>query len=251
MAKNNMTASRISGAIVWLVSIANIQAMSNSASGEAIKVISPPSTATAEGDSSITPSRNPLRIQYLIPASDFAGLPPSNRHLVAFNFRADSSQTQPVDWTIPHERIWMSTTSRNSLTTVFDDNHGSNKTLVFDGTMQYPFIGTGPAAGPRDFANGRHLQTPFYYDPAQGNLLIELRDLDKNYPVPAAIDLVTIPSSNIRTLLNDGNANAAAGTPVPNIVAPMQFEFAVPEPSAFALAGVTLVCSIVSRRKRR
>jgi hypothetical protein len=166
---------------------------------------------------------------------------------VAFNFRADRTQTQSVDWTMPREQVWMSTTDRNSLTSVFDDNFGASKTLVFDGTMTYPFLGTGPAGGPRPFTNGQRLQTPFYYDPSKGNLLVELRDFDKNYPLPASIDVVTIPSANFRTLLNEGNPNAATGLLLPNTVAPIQFEFIVPEPLALVLAGLAFISLLAWR----
>jgi hypothetical protein len=231
-----------------LVSVAIVISTVNFASGESFRVVSPPSLANAEGDTSVTPPRIPLRIQYLIPASDFAGLPDSHRFIASFNFRADRTQTQSVDWIIPHEQVWMSTTSLTSLTNGFDANHGPDKQMVFDGTMTYPFSGTGPAAGPRPFVDGTRLQTPFYYDPSQGNLLVELRDFDKNFPIPASIDLVTIPSANIRTLLNEGNPNGATGVPIPNIVGPLRFEFVVPEPSSIVLMGFAVVCLLAWRR---
>ncbi len=68
----------------------------------------------------------------------------------------------------------MSTTDKDNLTTVFDDNHGPDKTLVYDGEVTYPLLGSGPAGGPKDFADGPTLQTPFFYDPSMGNLVIEL-----------------------------------------------------------------------------
>ena len=244
-----MHAFRPGRAIVGLVSIAIAAATGAGVSGEVIRIVSPPSTANTEGNTSVTPTRTPLRIQYLIPAADFADLPASHRYIAGFNFRSDRTQTQAVDWIIPDEQIWMSTTNKTSLTNVFDDNHGPNKALLFDGTMTYPFLGTGPAAGPRPFADGTRLQTPFYYDPSQGNLVVELRDFDKNYPIPASIDVVTIPSASIRTLLNEGNPNGATGVPIPNTVAPMRFEFVVPEPSAAVLAGLACVNLLAWRRK--
>jgi hypothetical protein len=247
---NNMNACRLGRTLVVLVSIAIVAAMGAMANGEVIRIVSPPSTANAEGDSSVTPPRTPLRIQYLIPASDFASLPASHRYIVSFNFRADRTQTQAVDWTMPKEQIWMSTINLTSLTGAFDANHGPDKKMVFDGTFTYPFLGSGPTAGPRPFADGTRLQTPFYYDPSQGNLVVELRDFDKNYPVPASIDVATTPSANIRTLLNEGNPNGATGTLVPNVFAPMQFEFVVPEPSTFALVGLAFLYAVGSRPKR-
>jgi hypothetical protein len=179
-----------------------------------------------EGGTSVRPGTNPLRIQYLVPASDFAGLPDSHRTIVSFNFRSDNNQTEAVDWTIPHERLWMSTTNKESLTSVFDDNHGSDKTLVFDGTFTYPLLGTGPPEGPRDFADGTRLQTPFYYDPSKGNLLIEAMDIDKGL-ISTIVDLFTTPGE-ARTLLSAGNATAANGDLL-DVAVVIQVEF-VPEP---------------------
>jgi hypothetical protein len=200
--------------------------------------VTPPSAANAEGDSFVTPDTTPIRIQYLIPAAEFAGLPATNRYLIAFNFRSDGAVTQAVNWTMPHERVWVSTTSKTSLTTVFDDNHGTNRTMVFDGTMTFPLVATGPASGPKNFANGTPFQTPFLYDPSQGNLLVEIQDFDKNFPIPATVDVTTIAGS-ARTLLNAGNPNATAGNLIPGVVSVMQLEF-VPEPSTFVLLGVAL-----------
>ncbi|RIK71967.1 MAG: hypothetical protein DCC67_19890, partial [Planctomycetota bacterium] len=204
----------------------------------AASIVSPPGAEAAEGASSVTPARLPLRIQYLIPAAELAGLPAGQRRLVAFNFRGDATQTTSVNWTQPQEQIWISTTPATTLSDVFDANHGPNKVKVFDGTITYPILGTGPAAGPRPFAPGPRLQTPFDYDPSMGNLLIELRDFDKNYPEPATIDVVTMPSSSFRTMLAF-DANATSGTLVPDVVTPIRLEF-VPEPSAWALACLAL-----------
>jgi hypothetical protein len=65
-----------------------------------------------------------------------------------------------VEWTFPHERIWMSTTSRSVPTDVFDDNHGANKTLVHDGEVVIHIPNSGPAGGPHDFAANRRGRRP-------------------------------------------------------------------------------------------
>ncbi|MGD9632125.1 MAG: hypothetical protein AB7G28_20965 [Pirellulales bacterium] len=244
-----MITSRLGWTIKFLLGVLFLSTAKELASAETLRFVTPPSAGATEGEASVSPTRDPLRIQYLIPASDFAGLPESHRYIVAFNFRSDHTQTQSIDWPAPHERAWMSTTSQSSLSEVFDDNHGSDKTLVYDGPMTFSLLGSGPVDGPREFSDGTLLHTPFYYDPTHGNLLVELQDFDKNFPEPAVIDLVTIPGSDIRTLLNIGNASAATGVLVPNIVTPIRFEFAVPEPSVLQLIVLTLLYPSSGRRR--
>jgi hypothetical protein len=224
-----MNTVRLTWTTVGLVSATIVAATGSLASAQVVRVVSPPSAANAEGDTSVMPSRDPLRIQYLIPAEDFTGLPESHRYLVAFNFRSDGTVTQAVDWTMPYEQAWISTTDKESLTRVFDENHGADKTLVFDGTMTYPLLSTGPEGGPKDFADGTRFQTPFLYDPAFGNLLIELQDFDKNFPVSATVDIATAPPGSARALLLiSDNPKTAAGTLSFDFVTIMQLVF-VPE----------------------
>lgn len=230
--------------IVGLLCIAITTAMGPLAFGDVIRIVSPPSAADIEGNSLVTPSKGPIRIEFLVPASDFAGLPASHRYIASFNFRADRRHTESFDYIIPHEQVWMSTTSVQSLTTGFDANHGPDKKMVFDGTMTYPLSGTGPDAGPRPFTDGTRLQSPFYYDPSKGNLLIELRDFDKNFPIQASLDVVNILSANIRTLVSD-NPNGAIGIQSPNNATILQFEFVVPEPSTFGMACLLFIFHFV------
>ena len=219
---------------VGFVSIALVAASSALAFGEAIRIVSPSFASDTEGNSSVTPNRHSIRTQFLIPASDFADLPPSHRYIVGFNFRSDSTQTQSVDYSWPHEQMWMSTTNLDSLTNVFDDNHGPDKKMVFDGEVLYPLSGTGLDGGPRDFVDGPRLNSPFFYDPSLGNLLIEQRDYDRNYPVSATIDVVTMPLG--RLLINDPGVDGTYGELLPSFPV-LQFEFAL-LPGDFNLNGV-------------
>ncbi len=241
-----MNTFRLKWTTIALTSVTLAAATGSLVSGAETRIVSPPSAANAEGNRSATPNLNPTRIQFLIPASDFADLPESQRYIVAFNFRSDRTLTAPVDWTFPHQQMWMSTTDKENLTTVFDDNHGPDKTMVFDGAITYPFLATGPAAGPRDIADGPQLQTPFFYDPSQGNLLIEQLDFETRFP-QTTLDTVRIPNRNL-VLLSDGNATAASGVllDVPPV---LQFQF-VPEPSSVALTSLAFICLLVCRRRK-
>jgi hypothetical protein len=217
--------------------------------GEVIKIVTPASLENAEGNSFTNPAAVPTRIQFLFPADEFAGLPTSNRRVVAFNFRSDVGQNQPVNW--PHNsRIWMSTTDKTplTLTTAFDANHGVDKTLVHDGAFTLPLLGTGPPQGPRDMADGPRLQTPFDYDPSQGNLLLDWMQLDGGTPIPR-IDVHSIAGPGTRVVINQTSATAATGNLL-NTPAVIRFEFdIVPEPSSIVLTSCALVSLFAQRRK--
>jgi hypothetical protein len=217
-----MRAFRFEWTTVALLSVAIIAAMSVGASGEVIRVLAPSSLANAEGPNSGTRPRGPYRVQWLFPASDFAGLPPSHGPLVAWNFRADSAQTQPVDWSFSDVMLWMSATDKTSLTPVYDDNHGPNKTMVHDGPLSFHILGTGPAAGPRDVADGPRLQAPFHYDPSQGNLLIEWLTTEPSLTPSPTLD--GLPSPGFARVMS-GGPNATSANPVFN-TGVFQLEFA-------------------------
>lgn len=209
----------------------------SSAFADTVRIVSPPSAIDAEGPDFRRPNPVSHRIQQLVPASDFASLPELNHLLVAFNYRADRSQRSSADWGIGTEQIWMSTTPLDVLTNVFADNHGADKILVYDGPINYSLLGTGPANGPRDIANGPRLQTPFPYDPSQGNLLID-RLVIRDNPTPQANIDVHLTQTE-RLLINDVDAHSATGDLLTS-GAVFQFEFAtVPEPTSMSLAGLS------------
>jgi hypothetical protein len=233
---------------VALVSIAGVVATGTPAAGEIIKIVTPPSLANVEGSSFATPAAVPRRIQFLFPASEFAGLPESHQRIVAFNFRSDAAQNQPFDWASSDSQIWLSTTDKTpqTLTNTFDNNHGPNKTLVHDGAISFPLLATGPPLGPRDLADGPRLDTPFDYDPSQGNLLLEWIRFDNgNTP---RIDVQPSLDPGSRVLLNQTSATAATGS-FNNVPAVIRFEFdVVPEPSSIALTCFALACLLIWQR---
>jgi hypothetical protein len=242
-----MNTSRIGWTVIGLGCIAIFTESVASTSAAVVRTVSPAAAENVDGNSFATPNANPLRIQHLIPAADFAGLPPNQRLLVAFNFRADKSQNQLVDWTSGDEQVWMSTTNKSSLTNVFEDNHGPDKTQVHNGAIPFRLLATGPANGPRDFADGPRLQTPFLYDPAQGNLLID-RLVFGNHPSPrASIDTYTAALNHV--LINSDNPNSPTGA-LFTTPAVFQFEF-VPEPTTFLIAAFACTGLLATRRVGR
>ena len=55
----------------------------------------------------------------------------------------------------------------------FADNLGDDQIVVSDGLVTWSTDNIGPPEGPRAFDVVMELEEPFYYDPNQGNLLID------------------------------------------------------------------------------
>jgi hypothetical protein len=234
-----MKTCRLAWSSAGLVSLIVVAVSNNQACGEVTRIISSPSLADVEGSVSVTPEPGPYRVQWLFPASDFASLPASHGPLVAWNFRGDRTQTQAIDWAFSSATMWMSTTDTNSLSPVFAENRGPDHTLVHDGPFSFSILGSGPAQGPRDIADGTRLQLPFHYDPSQGNLLIEWLSLDPSLTASPILDLEPTPGM---TRIAVGGPDASMANALFEGAGVSQFEFAaVPEPSAASIMGLAVV----------
>ena len=108
-------------------------------------------------------------------------------------------------------RLYASTTSRSvaGMSTTFSQNIGTNNTLVFDGTVA---LSTQNLPGPgntRQFDIVYPFTTPFLYDPAAGNLLVEFQTSNSG----AAIQWDAFTNDpSVRTVLAFGSATAPTGT---------------------------------------
>src|SRR6185436_18859456 len=74
--------------------------------------------------------------------------------------------------------INLSTTTRapGGLSSTFSNNIGADQTVVFNGSITVSSQFAGPSGGPKNFNIVIPLQQPFLYNPALGNLLVDVRD---------------------------------------------------------------------------
>lgn len=75
-------------------------------------------------------------------------------------------------------RVFLSTSSRqpDALSSTFAENSGPDVTEVFAGPLNLVASGTGTPGGATDFEFAIPLIQPFFFDPAKGNLLVELHN---------------------------------------------------------------------------
>jgi hypothetical protein len=106
------------------------------------------------------------------------------------------------------------------LSTTFADNFGADVKLVFDGPLT---ISTTASETPRKFDFAVEFQTPFEYDPSEGNLLIEF--ITSGFDVGGwRVDNKNLTSGP--TLVQSGNPSQTVASSMFNTLAVMQFTFA-------------------------
>jgi hypothetical protein len=115
-----------------------------------------------------------MRYQQLYAASQFAAAGPDGGYITSLYFRANGG-SGAADF-ITNIQINLSTTSRSvsSLSPAFANNVGADDTVIF-GPAALMTSGGG-LASPNDFDVKIPVNTPFYYSPSAGNLLIDIRN---------------------------------------------------------------------------
>jgi hypothetical protein len=174
------------------------------------------------------------RMQGIFDSSIFASLPASHQTLTGIYMRPDGLIGTANSISYRRLTFKLSTTSvtPTNLKRVFAANVGPDEAVVYDGPISFTTANTGPRGGPKDFDIAYQFQTPFQYDPTQGNLL-----MDWTVYGPASW---TGDDEVLSTLLSKWsygsgpdavNGSFFPGSPV------ISFRF-VPEPTSFLITAV-------------
>jgi hypothetical protein len=119
-----------------------------------------------------------MRYQQVYAASEFtaAGGPVL---ITRISFRPDADWGGPFDGVLPEVQINLSTTKAgpDTLSTTFSANVGADDTMVHSGPLHLSSLFSRSLSGPMDFDINITLATPFLYDPAAGNLLLDVRNI--------------------------------------------------------------------------
>ena len=177
-------------------------------------LVVPNEWSTAQADTgSLFPlfSSQPIRYQQVFDAGQFSRLNPGGGLINRIAFRGHGPGV-PFTGTGPQLQVNLSTTSKapDGLSSTFAENVGPDDTQVFSGPFQTAVTFTGD---PTNFEIVINFSTPFYYDPANGNLLLDVRNLQGGTEVPAndqEMDGTAASGDSVSRVYNYGDVNAAA-----------------------------------------
>ncbi|MCI0682029.1 MAG: LamG domain-containing protein, partial [Gemmataceae bacterium] len=133
----------------------------------------PAGLAASEGDTHVGVGvASPYRFQQIVAAADFAG----PVLITGFRARPDTALGSAFSSTYADYRVQFSTTATaaGAISTTFASNIGANVVTVYSGSATVGSAFTGQSGGPKDFDIVVTLTTPFLYNPAAGNLLIDI-----------------------------------------------------------------------------
>jgi hypothetical protein len=116
----------------------------------------------------------------------------------------------PFTGTVAQLQIDLSTTNKSpdGLSSTFAENVGADDTQVFSGPFQTAVTFNGD---PTNFEIAINLSTPFYYDPAKGNLLVDVRNTQGGTEAPPGdqqMDGTTASGDSVSRVYNYGDATA-------------------------------------------
>lgn len=199
-------------------------------------------------------SANPVRYQQVYAASEFAGVG-DLLTITELRFRIDSANglAAPVQFDEIEVRLSTTDVTPDAMDTLnYDNNVGADDTLVFTGSFLWDACGEGSAdcvgAGPRDFDLPIPLSQPFVYDPAAGNLLLEVYNNDPTTVIGYFLDVeVTLGDSVSRVVQTDSPTGSLQANSAGLVT---QFVYTVPEAGSFASGAAALLAAGVLRRRR-
>ena len=197
------------------------------------------------------------RYQQAYGASDFAGIT-GPVFITKIAFRPDAFIGRAFSLTLTDIQINLSTITLgpDGLSLVFANNLGLDDTIVFArGPLSLSSNFTGPVGGPMDFDVVITLTTPFLYDPAAGNLLMDVRNFGGGMTTVLDTEVAAGDSiGRVHTNIDSPglvNSPTAANSDTAGLVT--QFTHSpVPEPGSACLfvIGAGLCYTSVQRRLR-
>jgi hypothetical protein len=191
-------------------------AISPGSSLHAGDVVAPNALRTVQGDTgNLFPILSPsaLRYQQVIDHGQFSGFAAGGEYITQIAFRVHSPGI-PFTASGDSIQVNLSTTSKtpDNLSATFADNVGGDEKVVFPAAaVSFSTSVAGSPDGPQAFDLVLTFTTPFLYDPAKGNLLVDITNASGTSHSPAndqEIDAVSTGGDSTSRVYNLGDATA-------------------------------------------
>lgn len=228
----------------------------SAALAQPIQVVVPGSLANVEGNSSASEpfDSTSFRFQQVFDASQFSIPPGTSGRVEQISFRLDGASTEEALLYFGGSSVQLSTTQRapDGLSDVFAENRGSDARTVWNGPIAFggdppPASGV-PAPFDPTIPTATASVTPFYYIPAQGNLLLEVTAGSGQAFLPGALDAQSVSGDSVSWVFADA-AGATAGT-AETLGLITRFDIAViPEPATWCFGILGAMLFFVLRRR--
>jgi hypothetical protein len=192
------------------------------------------------------------RFQQVYDASLFAAFP-GGVNIDVFAPRGDGFIGRGFTWTLTGVEIHFSTTRKavDGLSPSFDENVGTDDRIVA-GPGPFVLDGGGTTTGERGvwtvYADIR--DHPFFYNPAAGNLLVDIKVPRGTLPRTSAMDAVNVFGDSVSTVYSVLDSLPGMGQLDTRGMVTLFTVHPVPEPSAGILLLLSLAGAVVWFRKR-
>jgi hypothetical protein len=185
-------------------------------------------------------SASPLNHQEIFDSSTFSKIPAGGILISGFSWRLDNPDPGKNGFavTIPSVEVFASTSSRTSasLSPVFSDNIGQDRTLVRAGAPLNISVSF-PKNGPSPFSITFAFDKPFAYDPKDRSLLIELH-IAGALINPGNLDFSSTVGGEGVALASQGSASSQTFVYAP--VTQLSYQ-SVPEPEVLQLGLLAII----------
>ena len=183
------------------------------------------------------------RYQQVYAANQFSGLSPGGEYITQIAFRPNADNGFAFSTVLPSIRIDLSTvaTGPDALSSLFANNVGVDDTIVYGGSsgssLSLSSSFTGPATGPKNFDITINLTTPFFYNPAAGNLLLDVRNFGGGTATFLYFEYLNAAGDAISRVgtYNSGNVTSTSADFADSGGLVTRFTTVAPEPSVISL----------------
>ena len=190
-----------------------------------------------------------FRLQMVFDASQFAIPAGASGRIDSIWFRLDNSAVNDPVMFFSGGAVTASTTpvGPDGLSSVFANNWGPNAVAIFSGAMSFGGLYQA-GANPQPFRQTFIAASPFWYNPQQGNLLLDIFGAGGQPFIPGQLDAHLAAGDSVSRVFANSDLASSGVADTLGFVTHIDFTV-VPEPSTWAIIAIGLLVAAAFRRK--